>query len=101
MASTKLLLVPYEKPYEQLLARILTQAVEDVERLPNLKSDYEFTQMRNDLWSFFNSDWFFEILYQLDIEPDRPIWDELRLQIWNCTTHRTYIRPDRQKTEKK
>lgn len=100
MASTKIVMLPYKRPEQQILARILTQALEDAGSLQNLKTDYEFKRMRNDLWSFFHSDWFFEILSQLDLDAENPVWDATRKKIWNCTTHRTYIRPDRRKEEK-
>ena len=97
MAINKTASLPYSRPEEQIIARIVLQALEDVEHLPMISSDTEFEKTRLDLWSFFHSDWFSEILTALDLDEMHPRWDEARNKIWNCRTHRKYIRPDRRK----
>lgn len=88
----------FNSPEEKLLASIIIQSIEDVNRLPNVTSDVEFEKLRNDLWTFFASDWFFEILGILDISPALNLWDKLRKRVWNCKTHKPpYIRPERRK----
>lgn len=98
MATDKTRMIPYTKPEEILLARILTQAIEDIDHLPNVDNEHEFQSLRNDLWSFFGSTWFYEILEILDISSNKVVWNELRNRIWNCTTHKPpYVRPSRRK----
>lgn len=101
MSVNKTSSLPYTRPEEQIIARIITQALEDVEHLPMITSDGVFRNTRNELWAFFHSDWFYNILDYLEIDTDKPLWEETRKKIWNCRTHRTYIRPDRKKKEEK
>ena len=101
MAINKTASLPYSRPEELIIARIVLQALEDVDHLPMISSDYEFKKTRNELWAFFHSDWFYNIIDYLEIDRAKPIWDEARNKIWNCRTHRKYIRPDRRKPEVK
>jgi hypothetical protein len=95
--ASKTKTLPYNRPEELILARVLLQALEDVDHLPYISSDTEFRKQRNDLWSFFNGDWFHEILWSLGISVNNPVWEETRQKIWRCVGHRVYIRPDRRK----
>lgn len=88
MVTKKHLHFPYNSPEEKLLSRILFQAVEDAYSLPSMTDECHFENRRLELWGFFNSSWFYEILDILDISPHRKIWKEVRDLIWECKTCR-------------
>lgn len=78
MAIIKRLEQAYNTPEEKLLGAMLTVAVEDVYRLPKIKSNKNFERMLFDLWDFFNSDWFYEVLEILQLNPNNKEWRKAR-----------------------
>lgn len=80
--------IAYKKPEKVLVERVLLQAITDVDTLPNIQNVTAFRARQNDLWAFFNSRWFFDIIDFLEIGRDNEKWDEIRAKIWNCSISR-------------
>lgn len=78
MAIIKRLEQAYSTPEEKLLGAMLAVAIEDVYKLPKIKSDKNFERMLFDLWDFFNSEWFLEILQILQLNPKNKEWEKTR-----------------------
>lgn len=76
------------EPEKALVERVLLQAIVDVDTLANIPNETTFRNRQNDLWAFFNSRWFFDIIDFLEIGRDNEKWEEIRAKIWNCSMSR-------------
>ena len=57
---------------------VLVMAIEDVYRLPKIRHIDAFEAELWDLWEFFNSDWFYEMLEILELNPEEKEWEKIR-----------------------